>query len=30
MDFVADQLSNGHRFRILNMVVDYSRELVGQ
>ena len=30
MDFVADQLSNGRRFRILNVVDDYSRELVGQ
>lgn len=30
MDFVADQLSNGRRFRILNIVDDYSRELVGQ
>ncbi|ODS24523.1 hypothetical protein AB835_03540 [Candidatus Endobugula sertula] len=26
MDFVADQLSNGRRFRILNTVGDYSRE----
>ena len=30
MDFVADQLSNGRRFRILNIVDDYSRELVSQ
>ena len=30
MDFVADQLNNGRRFRILNIVDDYSRELVGQ
>lgn len=30
MDFVADQLSNGRRFRILNIVDDFSRELVGQ
>lgn len=30
MDFVADQLSNGRRFRILNIVDEYSRELVGQ
>ena len=30
MDFVADQLSHGRRFRILNVVDDYSRELVGQ
>ena len=30
MDFVADQLSNGRRFRVLNIVDDYSRELIGQ
>ena len=30
MDFVSDQLSTGRRFRILNIVDDYSRELVGQ
>jgi len=30
MDFVADQLSHGRRFRILNIVDDYSREMVGQ
>ena len=30
MDFVADQLSNGRRFRVLNIVDDYSRELLGQ
>jgi len=30
MDFVSDQLSNGRRFRILNIVDDYSREMVGQ
>jgi len=30
MDFVSDQLSNGRRFRVLNVVDDYSRELVGQ
>ena len=30
MDFVADQLSYGRRFRILNIVDDYSRELLGQ
>ena len=30
MDFVADQLSNGRRFRVLNVVDDYSRELIGQ
>ena len=30
MDFVSDQLSTGRRFRVLNVVDDYSRELVGQ
>lgn len=30
MDFVADQLSNGRRFRVLNIVDDFSREMVGQ
>lgn len=30
MDFVSDQLSHGRRFRVLNIVDDYSRELVGQ
>lgn len=30
MDFVSDQLSNGRRFRILNVLDDYSREMVGQ
>ncbi len=30
MDFVSDQLSNGRRFRVLNVIDDYSRELVGQ
>lgn len=30
VDFVSDQLSNGRRFRILNLVDDYSRECVGQ
>jgi putative transposase len=30
MDFVSDQLSNGRRFRTLNVVDDYSREMVGQ
>ena len=30
MDFVADQFSNGLRFRILNIVDEYSREVVGQ
>ena len=30
MDFVHDQLSNGRRFRVLNVKDDYSKELVGQ
>lgn len=30
MDFVSDQLSSGRRFRILNIVDDYSRECIGQ
>ena len=30
MDFVSDQLSNHRRFRILNIVDDYSREIKGQ
>lgn len=30
MDFVSDQLSNGRRFRIFNIVDDYSREMIGQ
>jgi len=30
MDFVSDQLSNGRRFRTLNIVDDYSREMLGQ
>ncbi|KZZ37872.1 transposase [Oleiphilus sp. HI0117] len=30
MDFVADQLSNGRRFRVLNVVDDFSREMVDQ
>lgn len=30
MDFVADQLSNGRRFRVLNVKDDYSKELLGQ
>ena len=30
MDFVSDQLSSGRRFRIFNVVDDYSREMVGQ
>ncbi len=30
MDFVSDQLSGGRRFRVLNVVDDYSREMVGQ
>jgi putative transposase len=30
IDFVSDQLSNGRRFRVLNIVDDFSRECVGQ
>ena len=30
MDFVSDQLANGRRFRVLNMVDDFSRECVLQ
>ena len=30
MDFVSDQLANGRRFRVLNVVDDFSREMVGQ
>ena len=30
MDFVSDQLANGRRFRVLNIVDDYSREFVLQ
>jgi putative transposase len=30
MDFVSDQLANGRRFRVLNIVDDFSRELVEQ
>ena len=30
MDFVSDQLVNGRRFRILNVVDDHSREMIGQ
>lgn len=30
MDFVSDQLSNGRRFRVLNVVDDYSRESIAQ
>ena len=30
MNFVSDQLSHGRRFRVLNIVDDYSREMVVQ
>lgn len=30
MDFVSDQLASGRRFRVLNIVDDFSRECVGQ
>ena len=30
MDFVSDQLSNGKRFRVLNLIDDYSSEVTDQ
>lgn len=30
MDFIHDQLSNGRRFRVLNVIDDFSREVIGQ
>lgn len=30
MDFVSDQLSSGRRFRVLKVVDDFSRVMVGQ
>jgi len=30
VDFVSDQLADGRRFRVLNIVDDFSRECVGQ
>jgi putative transposase len=30
MDFVYDQLANGRRFRLLNVIDDFSREMIGQ
>lgn len=30
MDFVSDQLASGRRFRVLNVVDDFSREIIGQ
>jgi putative transposase len=30
MDFVSDQLSDGRRFRVLNVIDEYSRECLGQ
>jgi len=30
LDFVSDQLACGRRFRVLNVIDDYSRECVGQ
>ena len=30
VDFMSDQLANGRRFRIFNIVDDYSRECVAQ
>jgi putative transposase len=30
MDFVSDQLANGRRFRVLNVIDDHTREVIGQ
>ena len=30
MDFVSDQLISGQRFRVLNIIGEYSRESLGQ
>ena len=30
VDFMSDQLANGRRFRILNVIDDFSRQCVGQ
>ena len=30
IDFVSDQLANGRRFRVLNIVDDFTRECIGQ
>ena len=30
MDFVSNQLANGRRFRVLNIIDDCNRELIGQ
>lgn len=30
MDFVSDQLASHRRFRVLNVIDDFSRELIGQ
>jgi len=30
LDFMSDQLANGRRFRVLNLVDDHSRECIGQ
>ncbi|WP_445083943.1 DDE-type integrase/transposase/recombinase [Candidatus Vondammii sp. HM_W22] len=30
VDFVSDQLVNGRRFRVFNVIDDYSREVIGQ
>ena len=30
LDFISDQLANGRRFRVLNIVDDYTRECKGQ
>ncbi len=30
LDFVSDQLASSRRFRVLNIIDDYSRECIGQ
>ena len=30
IDFVSDQLTTGRRFRVLNIIDDFTRECVGQ
>lgn len=30
MDFVSEQLANGRRFRVLNVIDDFSRKVIGQ
>jgi putative transposase len=30
MDFISDQIYDGRRFRVLNVVDDFTKEMVGQ